>query len=194
MKVVPITVGLILLMLLMNTRSLTKSLIVLLAMPFSAIGAVWAIYLFHYNMSVAVWVGIIALLGIDAETGVYMLLYLELAFGDAMRSGRLSDWTQLRSAVVYGAAKRLRPKFMTFATTCIGLFPVMWSIGTGAEIMKRMAAPMIGGIVTSFLLELLVYPAVYEIWKRRQIADQNGPASVCSEDEESSPDLAIVSP
>jgi Cu(I)/Ag(I) efflux system membrane protein CusA/SilA len=194
MKVVPITVGVILLMLLMSTRSLTKTIIVLLAMPFSAIGAVWAIYLLHYNMSVAVWVGIIALLGIDAETGVFMLLYLELAFGDALRNGRLSNWTQLRSVVVYGAAKRLRPKFMTFATTCIGLFPVMWSIGTGAEIMKRIAAPMIGGIVTSFLLELLVYPAVYEIWKRREIPDQNEAGSLCREDEASSPDLAIVGP
>jgi len=169
--IVPVTVALVVLFLFINTRSLTKTLIVLLAVPFSAIGAVWSVYLLGYNVSVAVWVGILALVSIDAETGVFMLLYLDLAYDDAVRQGRLNSWDDLRRVVLYGAARRLRPKFMTFATTCIGLFPVMWSIGTGSEIMKRIAAPMVGGILTSFLLELLVYPSIYEIWKRRHIAN-----------------------
>jgi Cu(I)/Ag(I) efflux system membrane protein CusA/SilA len=190
-QIVPITVGLIILILLINTRSIIKTLIVLLALPFSAIGAVWAIYLWHYNLSVAVWVGILGLASIDAETGVFMLLYLDLAFNEARTSGRLNNWSDLRAAVMYGAAKRLRPKFMTFATTCIGLFPVMWSIGTGSEVMKRIAAPMIGGIFTSFLLELLVYPAIYEVWKRRQIRNQNE-SVIEAQEEKPSGDLAVV--
>ena len=174
--VVPATIGLVILLLLLNTRSMTKTLIVLLAVPFSAIGAVWSIYLLNYNMSVAVWVGIIALLSIDAETGVFMLLYLDLSYEEAKENGRMKTVDDLRKAIVYGAAKRLRPKFMTFATTCIGLLPVMWSIGTGSDVMKRIAAPMVGGIFTSFLLELLVYPAVYELWRRRGIQKPSAPA------------------
>jgi Cu(I)/Ag(I) efflux system membrane protein CusA/SilA len=118
-----------------------------------------------YNMSVAVWVGLIALLGIDAETGVFMLLYLDLAYEEAKREGRLNSLGELREAIVHGAAKRLRPKFMTFATTCVGLFPIMWATGAGSDVMKRIAAPMVGGIFTSFVLELLVYPAIYEVWR-----------------------------
>jgi Cu(I)/Ag(I) efflux system membrane protein CusA/SilA len=164
--VIPITLTIVTLLIYLNTRSVAKTMIVLLAVPFSAIGAVWFLYLLHYNISVAVWVGIIGLLSIDAETGVFMILYLDLACTDARLRGQLKTLQDLRSAVVYGAAKRLRPKFMTFATTCIGLFPVMWSVGTGSDVMKRIAAPMVGGILTSFLLELLVYPAVYETWMR----------------------------
>jgi Cu(I)/Ag(I) efflux system membrane protein CusA/SilA len=167
--VVPATLLVICLLLYMNTRSLTKTTIVLLAVPFSAVGAVWFLYLAGYNMSVAVWVGLIALLGIDAETGVFMLLYLDLAYEQAKREDRLHTVAQLRDAIVSGAAKRLRPKFMTFATTCIGLFPIMWATGTGSDVMKRIAAPMVGGIFTSFVLELLVYPAVYEVWRRRTL-------------------------
>ncbi len=163
--VVPITLLLICLLLYFNTGSLTKTFIVLLAVPFSAVGAVWFLYAAGYNMSVAVWVGLIALLGIDAETGVFMLLYLDLAYEDAKQNGRLASLADLREAIVTGAAKRLRPKFMTFAVTCIGLFPIMWSVGTGSDVMKRIAAPMVGGIFTSFLLELLVYPAIYEVWR-----------------------------
>jgi Cu(I)/Ag(I) efflux system membrane protein CusA/SilA len=149
----------------LNTRSLPKTIIVLLAVPFSAVGAVWFLWFVGYNMSIAVWVGLIALLGIDAETGVFMLLYLDLAYDEAKREGRLNTLDELREAIVHGAAKRLRPKFMTFATTCVGLFPIMWATGAGSDVMKRIAAPMVGGIFTSFLLELLVYPAVYEAWK-----------------------------
>jgi len=167
--VVPATIALVMFLLYINTRSFTKTMIVLLAVPFSAIGAVWSLYFLHYNMSVAVWVGLIALLSIDAETGVFMLLYLDLSYEEAKEKGRLRDVDDLRQAIVYGAAKRLRPKFMTFATTCIGLLPVMWSIGTGSDVMKRIAAPMVGGIFTSFILELLVYPAIYELWRSNGI-------------------------
>jgi copper/silver efflux system protein len=163
--VVPLTLGLILLLLYLNTRSVTKTLIVSLAVPFSAVGAIWFLYLLGYNMSVGVWVGLIALLGVDAETGVFMLLYLDLAYERAKKEGRLRTLEDLRQAIMDGAAKRLRPKFMTVATTFFGLVPMMWATGTGSDVMKRIAAPMIGGILTSFVLELVVYPAVYEIWR-----------------------------
>jgi Cu(I)/Ag(I) efflux system membrane protein CusA/SilA len=162
---IPLTLVLICTLLYFNVRSIPKTLIVLLAVPFSGVGAIWFLYAAGYNMSVAVWVGLIALLGIDAETGVFMLLYLDLAYEEAKLNGRLQSVDDLREAIVHGAAKRLRPKFMTFATTCVGLFPVMWATGTGSDVMKRIAAPMVGGIFTSFVLELLVYPAVYEVWR-----------------------------
>jgi Cu(I)/Ag(I) efflux system membrane protein CusA/SilA len=163
--VVPLTLLLVFLLLYLNTRSLAKTVIVALAVPFSAIGAVWYLYLLGYQMSVAVWVGLIALMGIDAETGVFMLLYLDLAYEKARREGRLRSLAELRETVVQGAAKRLRPKFMTVATTFVGFFPIMWATGTGSDVWKRIAAPMVGGIFTSFLLELVVYPAIYELWK-----------------------------
>jgi Cu(I)/Ag(I) efflux system membrane protein CusA/SilA len=163
--VVPLTLFLIFLLLYMNTRSLTKTMLILLAVPFSAVGAIWFLYLLGYNMSIAVWVGLIALLGVDAETGIFMLLYLDLAYAQAKKEGRLQTLPQLHSAIIEGAARRIRPKFMTAATLLLGLIPIMWSMGAGADVMKRIAAPMIGGIVTSFLLELLVYPPIYEIWK-----------------------------
>ena len=165
MVVVPVTLGLILLLLYSSTRSAAKTMIVVLAVPFSAVGAVWLVYLLGYNMNVAVWVGLIALLGVDAETGVFMLLYLDMAFEKARRSKAQLSESELVEAVVEGAAKRLRPKFMTFATMTIGLAPILWSTGTGSAILKRIAAPMVGGIVTSFVLELLVYPAIYAIWR-----------------------------
>jgi Cu(I)/Ag(I) efflux system membrane protein CusA/SilA len=163
--VVPLTLLLIVLLLYINTRSLTKTFIVVLAVPFSAIGAVWFLYLLGYNMSIAVWVGLIALLGVDAETGVFMLLYLDLAYEQANREGRLRNLADLQEAILQGAVKRLRPKFMTVAAAFLGLIPIMWATGTGSDVMKRIAAPMIGGILTSFLLELVVYPPVYQIWK-----------------------------
>ena len=150
-------------------------MIILLAVPFSAVGAVWFLYLAGYNMSVGVWVGLIALLGIDAETGVYMLLYLDLAYEEALGKGWLTSRAALYDAIVQGAAKRLRPKFMTFATMCIGLFPILWSTGTGSDVMKRIAAPMVGGISTSFLLELLVYPAIYAVWRGRALGREASP-------------------
>jgi Cu(I)/Ag(I) efflux system membrane protein CusA/SilA len=163
--VIPLTLFLILLLLYMNTRSVAKTMIVTLAVPFSAIGAVWFLYLLGYNMSIGVWVGLIALLGLDAETGVFMLLYLDLAYDQARKEGRLNSRADLDQAIVTGAAKRLRPKFMTFATAFIGLIPIMWATGTGSDVMKRIAAPMVGGLFTSFVLELVVYPAIYHSWK-----------------------------
>ena len=163
--VVPLTLLLIVVLLWLNTRSMTKSAIVLLAIPFSAVGAFWFLYLLGYNLSVAVWVGLIALLGVDAETGVFMLLYLDLAFGRALREGRMNSREDLHEAIMSGAARRIRPKFMTAATMLIGLVPILWSTGTGSDVMKRIAAPMVGGILTSFLLELVVYPAIYERWR-----------------------------
>jgi copper/silver efflux system protein len=163
--VVPVTLLIVFLLLYFNTRSFAKTLIILLAVPFSAVGAIWLLYLLGYNMSVAVWVGMIALLGVDAETGVFMMLYLELAFDERKRSGQMRNMNDLRSAIEDGAVKRLRPKVMTVAVMFLGLVPIMWSHGAGSDVMRRIAAPMVGGIFTSFLLELLVYPAVYEIWK-----------------------------
>ncbi len=163
--VVPLTLFLIFLLLYLNTKSLTKTVIIALAVPFSAVGAIWFLWLLGYNMSVAVWVGLIALLGVDAETGVFMLLYLDLAYERAKTEGRLTSLGELRQAVLDGAVKRLRPKFMTVATMALGLIPIMWSSGAGSDIMKRIAAPMIGGVFTSFVLELMVYPVVYETWK-----------------------------
>ncbi len=172
MVVVPVTLGLILLLIYLSTRSAVKTLIVIMAVPFSAVGAVWLVYLLGYNMNVAVWVGLIALLGVDAETGVFMLLYLDLSFEKARGSQAQLTTPRLVEAIVEGAAKRLRPKLMTFATMSIGLAPILWSSGTGSAIMKRIAAPMVGGIVTSFLLELLVYPSIYAVWRSHAIVDK----------------------
>jgi Cu(I)/Ag(I) efflux system membrane protein CusA/SilA len=163
--IIPLTLGFVLVLLYLNTKSLVKTAIVSLAVPFSAIGAVWYLYLLDYNMSIAVWVGLIALLGVDAQTGVFMLLYLDLAYEKASREGRLRTLADLQATIVEGAAKRLRPKFMTMATTVLGLIPIMLATGTGSDVWKRIAAPMVGGIFTSFVLELVVYPAIYEIWK-----------------------------
>jgi len=163
--VLPVTAFLVIMLLYMNTRSLAKTFLILLAVPFSAVGAVWLLYLLGYNMSIGVWVGLIALMGVDAETGVFMLLYLDIAYEDARREGRLRSPGDLRDAIMHGAVKRIRPKFMTVAVMFMGLVPIMWSAGVGADVMKSIAAPMIGGIFTSFVLELVVYPAIYEIWK-----------------------------
>ena len=163
--VVPFTLFLILFLLYANTKSLAKTLIVVLAVPFSVIGAVWLLWALDYNVSIAVWVGMIALMGLDAETGVFMLLFLDLAYDEAKAKGGLRSMADLHEAIVHGAVKRLRPKMMTVTAAMIGLMPIMWSIGTGADVMKRVAAPMVGGLATSFALELLVYPAIYLLWR-----------------------------
>jgi len=165
--VVPITLALIFILLYANTKSAFKSMVVMLAVPFSAIGAIWLFYLLDYNVSIAAWVGMIALLGLDAETAVFMLLFLDLAYDEAKREGRLRTVAELDEAILHGAVKRARPKMMTVAAAFMGLLPIMWSTSAGSDVMKRIAAPMIGGLVTSFLLELLVYPAIYKIWKQR---------------------------
>jgi len=168
--VVPATLLLVLFLLYFHTRSLTETAIVLLAVPFSLVGAVWLLWALDYNMSIAVWVGLIALAGLDAETGLIMLLYLKLSLKQWHESERLKSFQDLRESIVEGAAQRIRPKLMAVATTMIGLVPVMWSTGTGADVMKRIAAPMVGGLISSFLLQLTVYPAIFAIWKGRNMS------------------------
>ncbi len=163
--VIPVTLLLVIVLLYLNTRNVTKIGIVLLAVPFSLIGAFWLIYLLGYNLSVAVWVGIIALAGVDAETGVVMLLYLDHAFDKAKAADRMNSLRDLQEAIEEGAVQRIRPKMMTVMAILMGLLPIMWSQGAGSDTMKRIAAPMVGGVVTSFLLELLIYPVIFEIWK-----------------------------
>jgi Cu(I)/Ag(I) efflux system membrane protein CusA/SilA len=163
--VLPLTLFLILMLLYINTRSATKTAVIVLSVPFSAVGAIWLLWLLDFNMSVGVWVGLIALMGVDAGTGVFMLLYLDLAYHGAKAAGRMNSLADLREAIKEGAVKRIRPKFMTVATMFLGLVPIMWAAGTGSDVMKRIAAPMVGGVITSFLLELVVYPAIYEVWK-----------------------------
>jgi Cu(I)/Ag(I) efflux system membrane protein CusA/SilA len=167
MTVVPLTLLLIFTLLYLNTKSAARSMLVMLAVPFSCIGAFWFLWALGYNMSVGVWVGLIALMGVDAETGIFMLLYIDLSVQEWKRQGWLRGKAGLREAIVHGAVKRIRPKFMTVATMFMGLTPLLLSTGAGSDVMKRIAAPMIGGIFTSFLLELIVYPPLYEIWLGR---------------------------
>ncbi len=166
--VLPVTIALIFLLLYANTKSGFKALVVMLAVPFSLVGAVWLLYLLGYNISIAVWVGMIALMGLDAETGVFMLLFLDLSYDDAKRNGKLRNLSELHEAIIHGAVKRIRPKMMTVGAAVMGLMPIMWSVGSGADMMKRIAAPMVGGLFTSFAMELLVYPAIYLLWKWHQ--------------------------
>ncbi len=177
--VVPVTLVLIFLLMYANTKSAMKTMIVLLAVPFSIIGAVWLLWFLGYNLSIAVWVGVIALMGLDAETGVFMLLFLDLSYDEAKREGRLRNRAELVEAIIHGAVKRVRPKAMTVCAAFMGLLPIMWSTGSGADVMKRIAAPMVGGLVTSFALELLVYPAIYMLWKERSLPKPvpEGPAA-----------------
>jgi len=168
--VVPLTLLIIILILYLNTRSAIKTAIVMLAVPFSLVGAIGVLALLHYNLSVAVWVGIIALAGLDAETGVVMLLYLDLAYESWIKNGRMRNVTDLRDAIYHGAVKRVRPKAMTACVIIAGLAPILWSHGAGADVMKRIATPMMGGVVTSTIMELLVYPAIFFLWRSRALA------------------------
>jgi Cu(I)/Ag(I) efflux system membrane protein CusA/SilA len=163
--VVPATLAVILLLLYLNFRSLAKSLIVILSVPFAVIGAIWYLHFLGYNLSVAVWVGIIALAGVAAETGVVMLVYLDEAYERHIREGRMATAQDLREAIMEGAVQRVRPKMMTVAAIMGGLLPIMWTTGTGADMMKRIAAPMIGGMVSSTVLTLLVIPVLYALWR-----------------------------
>jgi Cu(I)/Ag(I) efflux system membrane protein CusA/SilA len=169
MVVIPLTLLIIVLIIYLNTRSVIKTAIVMLAVPFSLVGAIGVLYLLNYNLSVAVWVGIIALAGLDAETGVVMLLYLDLAYAEWQKRGEMRHVTDLRDAIYHGAVKRVRPKAMTACVIIAGLAPILWSHGTGADVMKRIATPMIGGVVTSTLMELLAYPAIYYLWRSRAL-------------------------
>jgi Cu(I)/Ag(I) efflux system membrane protein CusA/SilA len=169
--VLPLTLLLVALLLYWNTGSGVETAMVLLAVPFSVVGAVWLLWALDYNLSIAVWVGIIALAGLDAETGVVMLLYLTLAHRAHAASGRMRSMADLEESIVEGAARRIRPKAMTVVAMIAGLLPLLWSDGAGADVMKRIAAPMVGGLVTSFALELLVYPALFAIWKQRSLPE-----------------------
>jgi Cu(I)/Ag(I) efflux system membrane protein CusA/SilA len=186
--IIPLTLILIFGLLYMNTKSSFKSFVVMLAVPFSAIGAVWLMYFLDYNVSIAAWVGMIALLGLDAETGVFMLLFLDLSHNEAKARGQLRTTGDLVVAIVHGAVKRVRPKAMTVCAAFIGLLPIMWSTGAGSDLMKRVAAPMVGGLVTSFALELLVYPAIYYLWKRKTVVP--GPESPADNAENTTATLA----
>jgi Cu(I)/Ag(I) efflux system membrane protein CusA/SilA len=173
MIVIPLTLLIITLIIYLNTRSAVKTAIVMLSVPFSLVGSFWMIYLLHYNLSVAVWIGLIALAGVSAETGVVMLLYLDLAFDEWQKKGALQNLADLRDAIYHGAVRRVRPKAMTACVIVAGLMPIMWSNGTGADVMKRIAIPMIGGIVTSVIMELVVYPALFYLWRARGL-ETNG--------------------
>ena len=170
MIVVPLTLLIIILIIYLNTRSAIKTGIVMLAVPFSLVGAIGILALLDYNFSVAVWVGIIALAGLDAETGVVMLLYLDLAYEDWKKRGLMTNLAHLRDAIYHGAVKRVRPKAMTACVIVAGLAPILWSHGTGADVMKRIATPMIGGVITSTIMELVAYPAIYYIWRSRRMS------------------------
>jgi Cu(I)/Ag(I) efflux system membrane protein CusA/SilA len=167
--VIPLTLLIIFVLIYLNTRSTIKTMIVLMAVPFSLVGSFWLLYLLNYNMSIAVWVGIIALAGLDAETGVVMLLYLDLAYEKWKKEGKMTSSNDLKEAIMFGAVKRIRPKIMTVSVILAGLIPIMFSHGTGADVMKRIAAPMVGGVITSTILELIIYPAIYMIWRGRNL-------------------------
>ena len=173
--VIPLTLFIIFVLIYLNTKSTVKTLIVLLAVPFSLVGSFWFLYFLNYNMSIAVWVGIIALAGLDAETGVVMLLYLDLAYEKWKREGKMKTPADLRESIMHGAVKRIRPKIMTVSVILAGLIPIMFSHGTGADVMKRIAAPMVGGVVTSTILELIIYPAIYMIWRGQRFANDKKP-------------------
>jgi Cu(I)/Ag(I) efflux system membrane protein CusA/SilA len=170
--VIPLTLFIIFVLIYLNTKSVAKTAIVLMAVPFSLVGSFWLLYLLGYNLSIAVWVGIIALAGLDAETGVIMLLYLELAHERWKKEGRLTGVGELKESIMDGAVKRIRPKIMTVSVILAGLVPIMFSSGTGADVMKRIAAPMVGGVITSTILELIIYPSIYLLWKGRAFKDQ----------------------
>ncbi len=165
MVIIPMTALIIFLLLYISTQSVVKTGIILLSVPFALVGAYWLMYLLGYNSSIGVAVGLIALAGLSAETGVVMLLYLDIAYKRWQDEGRMLTRGDLHQAVMYGAVQRIRPKAMTVVTIIVGLFPIMWSTGAGADVMKRIAAPMVGGSITSLLVIMLVMPIIYFIWR-----------------------------
>jgi hypothetical protein len=177
--VIPFTLLIIFMLIYISTRSVVRTAIVLLAVPFSLVGAFWLLYVLGYNMSIAVWVGLIALAGLDAETGVVMLLYLDHAWEKFKAEGRMHSMRHLHDAVLEGAIGRVRPKIMTVCAILFGLLPIMWSpaMQAGADVMKRIATPMIGGVITSAIMELLIYPVIYVLWKRRDLPDRREEAT-----------------
>jgi len=144
-------------------------LIILLAIPFSLIGSVWLLHLLEYNLSIAVWVGMIALAGLAAEMGILMLLYLNLSYQQRLTDNRLHSYQDLTEVIVDGAARRIRPKLMSGMTTLVGLTPILWQTGAGADVMKRIAAPMVGGMISTLILVLIVFPAIYSYWRGAEL-------------------------
>jgi len=175
--VIPLTVLVIFVILYLSTKSLVKTGIIFIAVPLSLVGCFWYLWFLGYNTSIAVWVGVIALAGISAETGVVMLLYLDLAYKLWNEKGRMLTRGDLVQAIHHGAVKRIRPKVMTIAVIIAGLVPIMWSHGAGADVMKRIAAPMIGGVVTSGVMELLVFPVIYFMWRGMKLQKEMIPTS-----------------
>jgi Cu(I)/Ag(I) efflux system membrane protein CusA/SilA len=168
--VVPVTLLIIFLLLYFNFKNIGESLIIMLSLPFALVGGIWLMWLSGYNMSVAVGVGFIALAGLAAETGVVMLLYIDNAYKDRLLHGQMNTRNDLHAAIVHGAVERVRPKLMTVTTTIMGLLPIMWGHGTGSQVMKRIAAPMVGGLITSTFLTLIVIPAIYYLWRGRKLS------------------------
>ncbi len=166
--VIPLTIFIIFLLLYMNFNSVIETLIVLLSVPFALVGSVWLLYFLDYNTSIAVWVGIIALAGLAAQTGVVMIIYLDEFYEKMIKEGK-SNLSDLANAIHDGAVQRVRPKMMTVMAMIMGLLPLMWSTGSGADVMKRIAAPMVGGLVTSTILTLVIIPAIYAIWRGRDL-------------------------
>ena len=167
--VIPLTLVIIFLLLYLNFKNITESLIVMLSLPFSLVGGVWLLYLFNYNLSVAVGVGFIALAGVAAETGVIMLIYLDQAYKDRLLRGQMTSLKDLYEAVIVGAVERVRPKMMTVMAIMAGLLPILWGHGTGSQVMKRIAAPMVGGMISSTILTLVVIPVIYYLWKSQAL-------------------------
>ena len=171
--VIPATLAIVFLLLYFNFRSTTETLIVMLSVPFTLVGGIWSLWALDYQWSVAVTIGFIALAGVAAETGVVMLVYLDHAWNDRVASGARLTATDLHDAIMHGAVERVRPKMMTVASTMVGLLPILWGTGTGASVMKRIAVPMIGGMVSSTILTLVVIPAVYSLWRERSLAEES---------------------
>ena len=166
---VPLTLIIVLLLLYVNFGNLTEALIVLASVPFALVGSVWLLAMLQYNLSTAVWVGIIALVGLAAQTGVVMIVYCDSAYLKRRREGRIRDLDDIVEATLEGSVQRVRPKLMTVATMMIGLVPLLWSQGAGADVMKRVAAPMVGGLFTSAFLTLEIIPVVYTYWRYAQL-------------------------
>ncbi|OGC39407.1 hypothetical protein A2526_03985 [candidate division WOR-1 bacterium RIFOXYD2_FULL_36_8] len=166
---IPLTLFIIFVLYFFTFKSVTETLIIMLSVPFAIIGGIWFLFLLKFNMSIAVWVGLIALAGVAAETGSIMIVYLDEAYARYKREGRMNSISDLYSAVMEGAVQRLRPKLMTVGANIFGLMPVMLSVGAGADVMKRIAAPLIGGLISSTILTLIVLPAIYTIWKSKEI-------------------------
>jgi len=166
---IPLTLFIVFFMLFVNRNSVVQALIILVAIPFSLIGAVWLLFLLDYNLSVAVWVGMIALAGLDAEMGILMMLYLDMNYQQRLKQGQLRSHQDLTDVIIEGAGRRIRPMLMTGMALLLGLVPILWSTGTGADVMKRIAAPMVGGITSALIMVLIVFPAIFAIWKERAV-------------------------